>query len=219
MKILSLLFGGIVAAFLSLKAKRDNSGAVFTVPSIPDSPIVDAPSTIDAQATASPGVDITHSNTITEVIDMTVENVKDVAAAVKNTIFGTKYDALILSSANQYGIDPALLYRLLNQESRFREDIITGKTRSSVGALGIAQFMPATAIQELGSINAALDPERAIPGAARYLAKLIRLTGSIPAGVAAYNWGIGNVQRRGLKKAPSETVNYVLAITGDNIKV
>jgi soluble lytic murein transglycosylase-like protein len=141
-----------------------------------------------------------------------VENTaKDIAAPVL-TAFGTKYDALIKSSAEANGLDPAVLYRLLYQESRFRDDIITGKVRSRVGALGIAQFMPATAVQELGSVEAALDPAKAIPGAARYLAKQIRATGSLVGGVAAYNWGIGNVQRKGLANAPKETREYVAAI-------
>lgn len=133
-------------------------------------------------------------------------------------LFGTKYDALINASAAEYGMDPAILFRLLNQESHFRQDIIDGTTRSHTGALGIAQFMPATAQQELGSVGAALDPNQAIPGAARYLAKLAKqLGGDWTKAVAAYNWGIGNVQKRGLSAAPAETVAYVQSILGVNI--
>lgn len=127
--------------------------------------------------------------------------------------FGTKYDDLIVASSENAGIPATLLYRLLNQESRFRDDIITGKTRSNVGALGIAQFMPATAVEWLGSEDAALDPKKAIPGAAKYLAWLIRrFNGDQTKAVAAYNWGIGNVQRKGLDAAPQETRKYVQAI-------
>jgi len=127
--------------------------------------------------------------------------------------FGTKYDALIIDSAESAGIPPDVLYRLLNQESRFRPDIITGATRSPVGALGIAQFMPDTAREWLGSEAAALDPAKAIPGAAKYLAWLIRqFNGNIKAAVAAYNWGIGNVKKKGLDNAPAETRKYVSAI-------
>lgn len=126
--------------------------------------------------------------------------------------FGTPYDALIVSSAKNAGIEPAVLYRLLNQESRFRPDIISGATRSPVGAMGIAQFMPATAREWLGSEAAALDPQKAIPGAAKYLAWLERKTGDIVSAVAAYNWGIGNVLKEGLAKAPLETRQYVQAV-------
>lgn len=146
-----------------------------------------------------------------------VENVAKEIVAPLSYVFGTKYDSLIKSSAEQYGIDPTILYKLLWKESRFREDIITGAKRSPAGALGIAQFMPATAVEELGSVDAALDPSIAIPGAARYLAKLIRSTGSLQGGVAAYNWGVGNVKRKGLASSPAETRDYVLAITGESI--
>lgn len=151
---------------------------------------------------------------ILEVALSRAETVAETVVAESAKVFGTKYDALIESSARQYGIDPDILYRLLWKESRFREDIITGKVKSPAGALGIAQFMPATA-REL-KIDP-LDPAQAIPGAARYLASLIRQTGSIKLGLAAYNWGIGNVTRRGVSKAPEETRQYVAFITGENL--
>lgn len=110
------------------------------------------------------------------------------------------------------GIPTNLLARLLHQESRFREDIITGTTRSSVGAVGIAQFMPATA-KDVGVDP--LDPASAIAGAGRYLAGLYRQLGTWDKALAAYNWGAGNVKRKGLANAPLETRNYVAQITAD----
>lgn len=153
-------------------------------------------------------------NIASEVID----TVKNATAGAVATVFGTKYDSLIHASAAQAGIDPGVLYRLLYAESHFREDIITGRKKSSVGALGIAQFMPATAQQWLGSVDAALDPNRAIPGAARYLKYLANyFGGDMVKAVAAYNWGMGNVQKKGLAKAPMETQQYVFNITGESI--
>jgi soluble lytic murein transglycosylase-like protein len=78
--------------------------------------------------------------------------------------------------------------------------------------MGIAQFMPATAAEELGSVEAALDPSVAIPGAARYLAKLYAALGAWDAALGAYNWGLRNVQRRGLAAAPAETRDYYTTI-------
>lgn len=122
------------------------------------------------------------------------------------------YQALIEDAADTYGI-PVLVHAwLLWKESRYNPAIINGTKRSPVGALGIAQFMPATAAQELGSVEAALVPELAIPGAARYLAKLYNSTGSWSKALAAYNWGIGNVQRKGLSSAPPETLDYFTTI-------
>lgn len=123
-----------------------------------------------------------------------------------------KYADTIAMAEAQNGIPPNMLARLLYQESRYREDIITGKTRSPVGALGIAQFMPATA-REMGIDP--LNPPQAISGAARYLARLYDKFGNWTEALAAYNWGSGNVQRKGLANAPTETRNYFVQILAD----
>jgi soluble lytic murein transglycosylase-like protein len=79
--------------------------------------------------------------------------------------------------------------------------------------------MPATAVEILGSAAAALDPEMAIPGAARYLSQLrASLGGDLTKAVAAYNWGIGNVKSKGLAAAPQETRNYAKAILGVDLR-
>jgi soluble lytic murein transglycosylase-like protein len=147
-----------------------------------------------------------------------IEALENKSEEIMNKLFGTKYDDNINNAANRVGISPSILFNLLNQESRFRDDIITGKVKSKTGALGIAQFMPATAIEQLGSVAAALNPERAIEGAATYLRSLINsFNGDVVKAVAAYNWGIGNVSRKGLKSAPLETKNYVRNILGVSI--
>jgi len=122
------------------------------------------------------------------------------------------YRATIEGAAARYGVPPLLLAWLLWKESRYLPAVIDGTKRSRVGALGIAQFMPATAREQLGSEAAALDPAKAIPGAARYLAWLYNATGSWTLALAAYNWGIGNVQRKGIAAAPPETLDYFTTI-------
>lgn len=111
-------------------------------------------------------------------------------------------------------IPPDLLARLLYQESHYRADIISGATRSAVGAVGIAQFMPATAAQY--GVNP-LDPWQSIDGAARMLRELRNSKGNWPDALASYNWGAGNVAKwkAGTKTMPTETVNYVAQITAD----
>lgn len=123
-----------------------------------------------------------------------------------------KYAALIAQAEARHGIPSTMLERLLYQESRYREDIITGKVRSPVGAVGIAQFMPATA-RELG-----IDPlnvPQAINAAGAYLRRLFNVFGNWSEALAAYNWGQGNVQRKGLANAPRETRNYYTQILAD----
>ncbi|WP_373987005.1 transglycosylase SLT domain-containing protein [Duganella sp. BuS-21] len=122
------------------------------------------------------------------------------------------YQELIAGASIQFGPPAEILAWLFWKESRYNPDIISGAKRSRVGAMGIAQFMPATAREELGSAEAALDPEIAIPGAARYLAKLYQKTGDWAGALAAYNWGIGNVLRKGLELAPAETTDYYTTI-------
>lgn len=122
------------------------------------------------------------------------------------------YQARIEAAALMHGVPASILAWLLWKECRYNQEIISGAKRSSVGAMGIAQFMPATAREELGSEAAALDPSIAIPGAARYLKKLFSQTGTWAQALAAYNWGIGNVKSKGLSRAPAETRDYYTTI-------
>lgn len=119
------------------------------------------------------------------------------------------YQGIITQAAQANSVPVSILAWLLWKESRYNPDIIDGSIRSRVGALGIAQFMPDTADDE--GIDP-LDPSQAIPAAARYLARLYRSTGTWAAALAAYNWGIGNVQRKGINAAPAETVDYYTSI-------
>lgn len=122
------------------------------------------------------------------------------------------YAEKIAQVENAQGLPPGLLGRLLHQESRFRPDIISGRVKSPVGAMGIAQFMPATA-KDVGVDP--LDAFASIDAAGRYLKKLYTLTGSWADALASYNWGVGNVLRKGLSAAPAETRQYVAEISAD----
>lgn len=123
-----------------------------------------------------------------------------------------RYLDAVAAAEARYGLPAGLLDRLLYQESRYRSDIIDGSTRSPAGALGIAQFMPATAA-ELGVEP--LDPYSAIDGAARYLAKLYQQFGAWRLALAAYNAGPGNVRKYNGVPPFDETRKYVAQIAGD----
>ncbi len=122
------------------------------------------------------------------------------------------YASTIADAEAKNGIPDRMLERLLWQECRWRADIISGAKRSPVGAIGIAQFMPATAADE--GVNP-LDPIASIYAAGRYLAKLFRKFGNWSEALASYNWGQGNVARKGLASAPLETVTYYSQILAD----
>ena len=69
------------------------------------------------------------------------------------------------------------------------------------------QLMPDTA-RELGVKNP-FDPVENIMGGTRYLRGLLdRYQGDKRLALAAYNWGMGNVERNP-EKLPRETANYI----------
>ena len=155
------------------------------------------------------------SSDATEFFDKVAEGVSDVA----NSLTGYSYSKVperfrgaIASAEVNYGLPDQMLARLLWQESRYKDSIITGAVRSPAGAMGIAQFMPATAA-DMGVDP--LDPFAAIDAAGRYLRSLYRQTGDWSKALAAYNWGIGNVLRKGMSRAPLETRNYFSQILAD----
>lgn len=152
-----------------------------------------------------------------------------IATSVLGTGFGTtdwappfneqvyqKYQPTIEQAAKQYDIPEPLLTRLLYQESSFDPDIISGKRSSRAGAQGIAQFMPKTAasVSETGGVDS-LDPVSSIFGAAHYLNNLHKEFGNWRDTLAAYNWGRGNMKRKGIINAPWETKNYYSQILTD----
>jgi len=118
----------------------------------------------------------------------------------------------IAKAERTHGLPRDLLARLIYQESRFRQDIITGQVKSSAGAVGIAQIVP----RWHPNVDP-LNPVESIHYAARYLKQLRDQFGSYRLALAAYNWGPGNVKKYGTQfdKWPTETKNYVTQIMGD----
>ncbi len=81
---------------------------------------------------------------------------------------------------------------------------------SPKGAKGPFQFMDGTA-RDLGLKGMDVyDPHKSADAAARYLRFLLDATGGdLEKTLASYNWGLGNVQKKGMDNLPSETRNYV----------
>jgi len=114
---------------------------------------------------------------------------------------GVPYRDLFESAGATYGIPSRLLAALAKEESGYRNDAV-----SSVGALGIMQFMPATA---RGMGIDPLDPAQAINGAARYLRTQIDRFGSTDLALAAYSAGPSAVARAGGVPPYTETRNAI----------
>jgi len=118
-----------------------------------------------------------------------------------------QYAPLIYAAAEKHGLDPKLIEAVVRTESDFNAQAV-----SSVGAQGLMQLMPETAA-DLG-VSDAFNPEQNIEAGSRYLKQLMqRYDGDTKLALAAYNWGMGNLERN-TERMPQETVNYVAKITG-----
>ncbi|WP_368821933.1 lytic transglycosylase domain-containing protein [Klebsiella variicola] len=109
------------------------------------------------------------------------------------------------SLEGKYGLPAGLLSSVAATESGghpFAE--------SKAGAKGLFQFMPGTA-KDMGLKGRdVFDPHKSADAAARYLRYLLDATGGdLEKTLASYNWGLGNVQKKGMDNLPSETRNYV----------
>ena len=85
-------------------------------------------------------------------------------------------------AAGRHRLDPHFFARLLWKESLFEPGAI-----SPVGAQGIAQFMPGTAV--MVGLDDPFNPAKAIEVSARYLRKLTDDFGNIGLAAVAYNGG------------------------------
>ena len=125
---------------------------------------------------------------------------------------------MIESAAREARLPLEFFARVIWQESRFRPDAVGPVTRSGQRAQGIAQFMPGTA-GERGLLDP-FNPVQALPKSAEFLAELREQFGNLGLAAAAYNAGPRRVQEwlAGTGGMPSETRNYVYAITGSAVE-
>jgi soluble lytic murein transglycosylase len=153
--------------------------------------------------------------------------------------FPMPYQAAVVERARDIGLDPAYVYGLIRQESRF-----IMQARSGVGASGLMQLMPATArwtAKKIGmedfSASRIYDLDTNIALGTAYLKlALDDFDGSMALAAAAYNAGPGRPRkwRNGpvldaaiwaenvpftetrdyVKKVLANTVNYAAILTG-----
>ncbi len=113
------------------------------------------------------------------------------------------YKSTIQIYSHIYDVEPELIHAIVRQESCFNEG-----AHSYVGAIGLMQLMPQTALGL--RIYDPWNPEHNIQGGIKYIAQMMkRFDGKPKLAIAAYNAGPGNVSK--YKGIPpfKETRNYV----------
>ncbi|MFN2513121.1 MAG: lytic transglycosylase domain-containing protein [Pyrinomonadaceae bacterium] len=115
-----------------------------------------------------------------------------------------KIDALIRHNGAKHGVDPYLIFCVMEQESHFNIYAV-----SPVGARGLMQLMPATGARF--GVRSPFDPAQNIAGGTRFLKQLMqRFNGRVDLVLASYNAGEGAVAKFGGRVPPyRETRNYV----------
>lgn len=114
-------------------------------------------------------------------------------------------EKIIEKAALTYDVDADLIRSVIKAESNFDPQATSPK-----GAMGLMQLMPETA-KDLGVKNA-YDAQQNVMGGTSYLKSLLdRYNGKRDLALAAYNWGMGNLERSP-HHLPDETINYVARV-------
>jgi soluble lytic murein transglycosylase-like protein len=122
------------------------------------------------------------------------------------------YADIIAELSQKYGVDQTLIHAMVKSESNYNPNL-----KSSVGAIGLMQLMPAAA-EGLG-VQDAYDPRQNLDGGIRHLlGKLRQYNGDINMALAAYHYGSVPLSNRGITNLddpkqlaglPAGTRNYI----------
>ena len=120
----------------------------------------------------------------------------------------SRLDTLIRQNGIRHGVDPDLIFLVMEQESHFNPRVVSPK-----GARGLMQLMPGTGARF--GVRNPFDPAQNISGGTRYLRELLnRFNNRVDLVLASYNAGEGAVIKFGHKVPPyTETRNYVKNIS------
>ena len=115
------------------------------------------------------------------------------------------FEPLIEEVSDIHGVDPALIKAVIQVESGGNPMAV-----SPAGARGLMQLMPDTAA-EFG-VKDSLDPHQNIQAGTRFVKRLLdRYQGNLKLALAAYNWGMGNLERNP-DTLPRETKDFIARV-------
>ena len=149
---------------------------------------------------------------------------------IMKKMYPKTYSEYVFKYAEEYGVDPLLIFAVIKAESNFKEGVV-----SNSNAKGVMQLMDKTAEEVAGNIMAEqvfktdmlFDAETNIKIGTKYLSELIEKYQNYYVAVAAYNAGIGTVDKwiqtgvikpdgSDIENIPyKETNNYVRKIIRD----
>ena len=117
-------------------------------------------------------------------------------------------DQLIRTNGSRFGVDPYLVFLVIEQESQFHPRALSPK-----GARGLMQLMPGTA-RRFG-VTRPFEPSENIRAGTQYLRDLLKMfNGQVDLALASYNAGEGRVLDYGNRVPPfKETRDYVKRIS------
>lgn len=120
-----------------------------------------------------------------------------------------RYERLIVTSAQRYGLLPELLHAVIRAESAYKAGAV-----SHAGAEGLMQLMPGTAARY--GVRDSFDPVQNVRGGAAYLRDLLDMFDQdLRLALAGYNAGENAVIKHGRSIPPyKETQNYVKIVLG-----
>jgi soluble lytic murein transglycosylase-like protein len=201
---------------LITRAEKDSSVAMATAELLQLQMMKSALSLGDDAKTSSSSLDLPVKLTLSDLITkrQNTDSIPSSTPTAQNTPLVESpsqrpegnIQEVITRASEKYGVDGALIKAVIKAESNFNPSAL-----SRAGAQGLMQLMPSTA-RGLGVVDS-YNPEQNVMAGTRFLKDMLnRYHGNLDSALAAYNWGPGNVDRKGTSSLPQETREYLAKV-------